>query len=544
MAQLHQQPQPLQPEYLEDDIYEDQTDDESLASLETDDGQDHPPEKILAQSIGKNGFIWYLVKWQDCPVIRSSWEGIDLFSSCPGILDAWKVEQKRQADGLSKPLDLAAFQRAQQHLFHQEIPQLFPTSGAMIFSTSRCLLCAACLVLPILAQNAPSTPSESPPASNEVICPAETPGECYPRTFVPTENFQIIREGQDIPPGLHVRMNINTGLKEARLNIPIEGETTAEELLEGLPVEQSMVVVEQPEEDPIAEPERTALRDQVPMNPPAFDSAGKIMPPMENPESPNEMGTFQTALLTIKMEARAFDKALDDLMELSHDIYYGVEIAKDGPVLEKLLCLALGAGTERMKSGENGRDHKAAAIIVSAIQNNPTALKEIKGFQKMVMYPTCGESKQSDFVSILRTRLGGETNPALLKTKVGAISGLLKEPSFRDEFIEKGGMELVLAMWLKEGPHFDVVKKKVAQLIMDNFLDEGMGASLGKWPRTARSSVESCKAKDTMLADGCWEHHIQQHTKYSPDDTWANEFFLALRIERAKIPVPDTNREL
>lgn len=339
-------------------------------------------------------------------------------------------------------------------------------------------------------------------------------------------------------------MNINTGLKEARLNVPMEGETTAEELLEGLPVEQSMVVVEQPEGETESEPERAALRDQVPMNPPVFDSAGKVMPPINNPESPNEMGTFQTALLTIKMEARAFDTALDDLMELSHDIYYGVEIAKDGPVLEKLLCLALGAGTQRMKANENGRDHKAAAIIGSSIQNNPTALKEVEGFQRMVMYPTCGESKQSDFVSILRNRLGGETNPVALKSKVGAISGLLKEPHFRDEFLEKGGIELVLAIWLKEGPHFDVVKKKVAQLIMDNFLDEGMGASLGKWPKTVRSSIESCKSKDTMLADGCWEHHIQQYTKFSPDDAWANEFFLALRQQRAKIPEPKTNREL
>ncbi|KAF8855548.1 hypothetical protein BDZ45DRAFT_595426 [Acephala macrosclerotiorum] len=87
-------------------------DNESLASLETDDGQDHPPEKILAQLTSKNGFVWYLVKWRDCPVLRSSWEGEALFRSCPGIFDEWQIERKKQAEGKSKPLDIEAFNKA------------------------------------------------------------------------------------------------------------------------------------------------------------------------------------------------------------------------------------------------------------------------------------------------------------------------------------------------------------------------------------------------------------------------------------------------
>lgn len=35
--------------------------------------------------------------------------------------------------------------------------------------------------------------------------------------FVPTSEWQVVREGQHIPPGLHVRMNLQTGLKEAKL---------------------------------------------------------------------------------------------------------------------------------------------------------------------------------------------------------------------------------------------------------------------------------------------------------------------------------------
>lgn len=103
-------------EYLGADVFQEFSSDDdsaaSIASLETDDGQDHPPERILAQVKAKNDFIWYLVKWQDCPVLRSSWEGRELFSDCPWILDAWFVEQQRQVEGLSKPLDLRAFNKA------------------------------------------------------------------------------------------------------------------------------------------------------------------------------------------------------------------------------------------------------------------------------------------------------------------------------------------------------------------------------------------------------------------------------------------------
>lgn len=105
-------------DYLEDDIYEDDGDEESLASLETDDGQDHPPERILAQAVGKRNSVWYLVKWQDCPIIRSSWESEDFFLNYPWVWDAWQIEKQRHAEGLARPLDLVAFHDA---VFNEEV---------------------------------------------------------------------------------------------------------------------------------------------------------------------------------------------------------------------------------------------------------------------------------------------------------------------------------------------------------------------------------------------------------------------------------------
>lgn len=406
----------------------------------------------------------------------------------------------------------------------------------MVKIPSRCLFALAWLFLPTLAR-AVSSPAESPVASTDLICPTSNAAECYPRIFEPTKDFQTIKEGQDLPPGLHVRLNIYSGEKEARLNIPMEGEEGYD--LSGLPTEQSIVVVEQPE----SEPEKPALRDQVPIQAPAYNDAGKITPPV--PAAGDEYGTFQKALLAIKMEARTIDEALDDLAELSHDIYYGVEIAKDGPVLEKLVCLTLGNGSEKVPATENGRDHKAASILASAIQNNPTALQEMSGYWKHIMYPTCGLDKtaQKDFVTTLRSGLGSETNPSALKAKVAAISGLLREPKIRDEFLAKGGMELLLAIFLKKGEEFDVVRNKVGQLVMDNFLDEGMGAVLNVWPRMPASEAKVCEAAETMLGDGCWEHHVKAFAKNTKAG-WVKEFLAALKEQRQLKAKSAKSREL
>ena len=92
-------------------VEDDSDDAESLASIDTDDGREHPPEKILAaQSHGDH--TWYLVKWRNCPVLRSSWEGIGLLSSFTFLIKEWEIEKIRQRNGESKPLDIEEFNKA------------------------------------------------------------------------------------------------------------------------------------------------------------------------------------------------------------------------------------------------------------------------------------------------------------------------------------------------------------------------------------------------------------------------------------------------
>jgi hypothetical protein len=98
--------------HLDLDFIEDDSDSDSVRSLETDDGTVHEIEKILAEITGKHNHVWYLVKWAGTSWVRSSWECIVIFNDTPEILDEWKREKQRQAEGKSKPLDIAAFNKA------------------------------------------------------------------------------------------------------------------------------------------------------------------------------------------------------------------------------------------------------------------------------------------------------------------------------------------------------------------------------------------------------------------------------------------------
>ena len=388
-------------------------------------------------------------------------------------------------------------------------------------------------------------PSSSPSADTDLICSTTDGADCYPRLFQPTEDFQNIREGQDIPPGLHVRMNVYSGEREARLNIPMEGEDPLE-AVEIFPQEQGILIVEETEAEPVVE-EQSAIRHQVPDEPPVYETSGNVPPPSDG----SEISTFQKAMIVLGVEGRALDAALDDLNELSHDIYYGVEIVKNGPVLERLVCLTLGQGTEKFPAHMEKRDHKAASILASAIQNNPKALEEISKSSGSVMYPICGaelmEAKtrgKGNFVSALRGRLGKEKEPQTLKAKIGTICGLLREPSIRKSFLENGGMELLLAIWLKNGEQWDGVRRKVAQTVTDNFLDKDSGAALGYFPKKTVAQATLCETKGSMLEDGCWEHHVESFLKREPSAEWAKDFVGALGEQRRKFAPSTQDREL
>jgi len=342
--------------------------------------------------------------------------------------------------------------------------------------------------------------------------------DCYPRTFQPTKDFQVIHDDQDLPPGLHVRMNIYTGLKEARLNIPIED---GEEVLD-VHTEQAVVIVPQADEGVVDD--APTLRDRVPQKPPVYESAGKIQPPRE--ESGGDSEDFHRALNIIKLggEGEIKDKdllntALVTLFELSHDIYYGLELMKRGDILQILVILMT---EDSDKSGTAHTRRQAASILANSVQNNPTALKESRASWKGLMKPSCDGDlgcEGDELITKVHQSLSTEQDPIAMKAKIYSLHGLTKDSGIRDIFLSEKGMDTLLLIFQREGSEWDAIRVKIAQFVMDTFLDENMGAELGIWPTKVNSDTQ-------------WKQQLEKmgrQKQTSEGEEWVDEFLRLLK---------------
>lgn len=155
------------------------------------------------------------------------------------------------------------------------------------------------------------------------------------------------------------------------------------------------------------------------------------------------------------------------------------------------------------------------------------------------MNPSCdAQSETTDnantenFVVALGRNLKQEQDPIMLKTKIVTLSRLLKEPSIRGIFLKEDGMNILLLIFTSDNESFNIVRKKISELILDNFLDEESGADVSAWPKSIRSPKNVCVDKEKNLEDGCWEHHIEKFSALSPREKWLKEFLLVLKNQR------------
>lgn len=374
-----------------------------------------------------------------------------------------------------------------------------PLMLAMIFGIIVCIFAAPSMA----RQPSPSAQAPKP----DVICHTSNVDECYPRVFQPTEEFKIVHDDQELPNGLHVRLNIWTGTKEAKINVP--GETDSS--LDGLPVGQAVVMVDPEQQDDVP---------KIPRGAPEYESVGKV----KGPE--HESTAFYEGLKMLKSgiskTGQAFDDALEGLEDLSHDMYYGLKIAEDSDAVKALLCLMSGKSAASTESAIP-RDQQAAAILAGTLQNNPTALKEVTKAWPQLIESNCPHTREpllvSIYSSVTPSRNGDDTNAqqaaARVKSKVAVINGLIKDGSIRAEFLKENGMASLLRVLMPEEKSWAGAQRKAGQLVLDNFLDEDMGAVLGQWPNVPRLSDSQCQTEESQTAEGCWDYHVARIMKAS-----------------------------
>ncbi|KAH7035207.1 uncharacterized protein B0I36DRAFT_89513 [Microdochium trichocladiopsis] len=429
----------------------------------------------------------------------------------------------------------------------------------------------------------PPASQQSPSAdSPDLICHTENPAECYPRIFSATHEFQVVHDDQDLPPGLHVQLDMQTGQKVAKIYNPNEQDDPA---LEGLPVDHSVVLVDQHPDSEAADNSRQAGPRP---GAPAYEPHGVIKEPREqNTEFAHSRSIVKDHVaLPDGVEAGTLVPALAELEDLSHDMYYGLKISEDADLVQALFCILLERDmdayhttmeqtSDASKTGMEERpDFLASSILAAAIRNNPASLAALEkswaagGLMdrscrlqpvslKDTLYDNLAPSSLSSSSSMSTAQSRFESDQTRLTLAV--LRGLLKSPVIRDEFLASGGMRQFLQILLTPDEAWAARKDKVARIVADTFLDTDAGAVTGVWPRNdeggSSSSTAAAATPDVVCGtaaqsgagwdDGsCWDHHLKTVIKNGQGGDWAKDLLALLQAARAPQTPEEAKQEL
>lgn len=316
---------------------------------------------------------------------------------------------------------------------------------------SFCYFSALVLLLPLYCRtlaSASSSASQSGPASSQdedIICHGS---KCYPRVFIPTEEFQVIELDQVIPAGIHLRLNLETGLREGKINVPGEGAEFEGVAIE-LPAHGSDSLLVVGAEVP------PAPSVNIPPPPLDDDPYGVIKVPHS---APAEEVPFIDAV-SIILDASSFsipklNQALSSLENLVHEMYWGLQISTPQNV-NALLNLIGTSVNPAIRSS-------AATVLGSALQNNPKALKSAL------------ENGDVKLIKMLIEALEKENDDSTRLRIMYALNQGIKSDQTRGGFLAMGGLERLLRLFQDSTTSGGEFRGKVSTFMEDNFYNDDM----------------------------------------------------------------------
>lgn len=262
----------------------------------------------------------------------------------------------------------------------------------------------------------------SPKASAELICHTNHASECYPRIFQPTKHFQTIHDDQDLPPGLHVRMDLTTGVKEARLNVP---ESDVDELSSGLAIV----------EDPGLFEHESAEADDYVVDGEDVSSQQPIRPPRHNvAESSLYLESVNHVKSQDSTDTELLLTALNELEDLAHSYQWGLTMAKDADLSHRLFQL--------LQPSQHSQEVRSLTALVfgTAIQNNPEAL----GAALSHFYSD--EWPEGPLEAVMLA-LHHEKSPTLLGRMLFLLSSLCQNEDQLKRFLDARGIEALYSVY-------------------------------------------------------------------------------------------------
>ncbi|XP_049278986.1 nucleotide exchange factor Sil1 [Anopheles funestus] len=357
--------------------------------------------------------------------------------------------------------------------------------------------------------------------------------------FVPTHEWQEIKEGQSIPEGLHVRINLTSGKKEAKL-LDKESDGTDSSSLSMVPGEE--VKDHQVAGTSASDPETAGVMDLE-----AIKEALKNIPSNEYEEETNEesgrarfksyeqikqelkdanvelksdseimtdlFGRFDEALRkSSATERQELDALFEDLEYLAHQIDNALQFIDRGGV-EKIIWPSIN------RTEDSVTRTKALRLLGTVIQNNPKA--------KVALIERNGGSN-------LIVALGRASTTDELSAALYAFGSLVRKfPFAQKQLLTPHGYSVLYGVWEKKVEL--KVKVKVLQLIADVLEDYHSATDkAGKSDPTTAEQYRSTKLTDglerTEFCKHAGEFFHQQKAALIPEDNLTDDTVKALKV--------------
>jgi len=250
--------------------------------------------------------------------------------------------------------------------------------------------------------------------------------------FEATEEWQIVEDGDTVPPGLHIRMNLETGIKQAKL-MGHDDDTNES---------SQIIVLEQETENKSAD-----IEPEIDYSERSFSSRPYVKPNWRISRS--EHAVFNDAI-TVLTSSTAPESILVDKLQIledsAHEIEFGLRLSEPTP-LTSLMRLMSTSRNESLRE-------LSATVIGSAVQNNAPALEQASSFH---------------LVFKLLTALEKEERPKVQRRIVYALSAAIHHIRALREYdnIEGG-------LILRNLPHDDALVGKIAVFVEDTFANKAM----------------------------------------------------------------------
>ena len=340
-------------------------------------------------------------------------------------------------------------------------------------------------------------PAQSATVSTDLICHTTDPNDCNPAIFSPTKQFQIIHDDQSIPPGLHVRMNLATGLKEARLNVPEKAdndddaaavvvidhgsgrENWEQQLLGSLNEEKFVVQAQQPSYNP-------------------FERVGGRPPTSPSARDDIVAATSRILSASLREDSQAILEDLDFLSDVAHDAEWGAQIVQDQRTSAALLEFM-----DPREAIHNAKiSHATALLLGNALQNNDDALRAF------FAYPRVSSHIMTVVLKAMKYSLGSVTDrPDVVYANrlTFLLSQLCRDSSQLEKFVSGDGPFAISEMLKIEADGTEAEIKKKLRTRIANFVAD-FAPTIAQHKASHAVLIELC---DTFQNDPQARHNTQ-----------------------------------